>query len=100
MEFADIVRGAWDFDGINAAYQAYAEVLAVRPKQSLTQEPAAKSFYDWLREERLAWKQAMAMDPLLPKCLHPPGYRGVKVWKRRLDTFAEAGQQIRSFRPQ
>ncbi len=94
----EIVGKAWNFEAINEAYDRHAAVLTLRPKQGLSLEGAAKSFHRWLEEERLAWNQALALDPLLPECLHPPNYGGVKAWKQRLEAQNKAGQQLRSFR--
>jgi phenylacetic acid degradation operon negative regulatory protein len=95
---AAIVAGAWDFEAINAAYDRHEKVLMTRPNQSLTNEAVIKPFHRWLGEERLAWKEAMDLDPLLPEVLHPPGYCGRIAWKRRLQALAKAGRQTRSFR--
>jgi len=94
----EIVSRAWNFDAINAAYDRHAEVLARRPKQATVLDGSAKSFHRWLEEERLVWNEALALDPLLPECLHPANYAGVKAWKRRLEAQNKAGQQIRAFR--
>jgi hypothetical protein len=40
----------------------------------------------------------MGLDPLLPECLQPAEYPGVKAWKRRLEIMGEASRQMRAFR--
>lgn len=95
---AEIVAGAWNFDAINARYDCHSQVLSSLPKQPPADAAAARRLHQWLREERLAWMEAMELDPLLPECLHPPGYRGMTAWKRRVATMAEAGRRMRSFR--
>ena len=95
---AEIVAGAWNFDAINRRYHRHAEVLAALPKQVPAGKGKAKRLHAWLREERLAWLEAVHLDPLLPECLHPPRYCGMSAWKRRLEVMAQAGLQMRSFR--
>ena len=94
---AEIVAGAWDFDGINDLYECHSRVLERLPREPLTSEASARRMQRWLTEERLAWGQVMRLDPLLPRGLHPAGYRGVKAWKQRLKIMAEAGRRLRSF---
>jgi len=95
---ADIVAGAWDFDAINRRYERHAQVLERLPRQAITGEPAARQLHRWFRDERLAWTEAMQLDPLLPEGLHPADYPGVKAWTRRLEIMAEAGRRMRAFR--
>ena len=95
---ADIVAGAWNFDAINDRYDRHAAVLDSLPPQPLRDEAAAKRWHRWMREERLAWLEVTSLDPFLPEVLHPPGYRGMKAWKRRLEIMGEAGRQMRSFK--
>jgi phenylacetic acid degradation operon negative regulatory protein len=92
----EIVLGAWNFDVINDNYARHDSVLTRRPKGRLDTSAAARSFQRWLGEERLAWLEAISMDPLLPEKLHPPGYRGVRAWRTRHEAMARAGEQIRS----
>jgi phenylacetic acid degradation operon negative regulatory protein len=94
----EIVAGAWDFDAINQRYASYVRVLERMPRRPIAGDAAAGELQRWFRDERLAWKEVMQLDPLLPECLHPAGYPGMKVWKQRLATMAEAGRQLRAFR--
>jgi DNA-binding transcriptional regulator PaaX len=41
---------------------------------------SADELLQLLRMDTLAYSQAMALDPLLPKELHPEGYTGEKVF--------------------
>lgn len=95
---AEIVAGAWDFEAINRSYERHAEVLAQLPRQPIVGEAAARQLQRWFCEERLAWSETMSLDPLLPECLHPADYPGVKAWKRRLEIMGEASRQMRAFR--
>jgi phenylacetic acid degradation operon negative regulatory protein len=95
---AEIVAGAWNFDAINDRYERHAAVLDAAPQQPLRDETAARRWQCWLREERLAWAEVACLDPFLPEVLHPPGYRGVKAWKRRVEVMGEAGRRMRAFK--
>jgi len=95
---AEIVAGAWNFDAINAAYDRHATALESLPTQPLRDEAVARRLHRWLREERLAWMDVTGLDPFLPAVLHPPGYRGPKAWKRRLEVMADAGRLMRTFK--
>ncbi|MBI4325005.1 MAG: CRISPR-associated endonuclease Cas2 [Chloroflexi bacterium] len=94
----EIVAGAWAFDEINQGYARHQEILLRRPRRRIDMEAAAKAFHRWLREERVAWLEAMACDPLLPEALLPPGYAGRQAWRLRQEIMAEAGAQMRAFK--
>jgi phenylacetic acid degradation operon negative regulatory protein len=79
---AAIVRGAWDFDGINAAYRRHGKVLDARPRE-------VDQFRRWSALERRAWSDATRRDPLLPSGLLPSGYLGRTAWTRRTQVLAE-----------
>jgi phenylacetic acid degradation operon negative regulatory protein len=93
-----IVAGAWDFVAINRRYALHQKVLARRPRRHLKTKAAATVFYNWLREERNVWLEAVQGDPLLPLCLLPREYTGREAWGGRLQVMAEIGEQLRSFR--
>jgi phenylacetic acid degradation operon negative regulatory protein len=82
-----VVNGAWDFAEINNRYAAHHAIvgLSVRAEERLAGSP--ESLGDWLRRERLAWRHALDMDPLLPRDLWPKGYAGERAWQTRLQTF-------------
>jgi phenylacetic acid degradation operon negative regulatory protein len=94
---AEIVAGAWNFDAINQSYEDHAQILKGLPQKPLTSEAAAQQLQRWFGDERLAWRKAMHLDPLLPKILHPAGYRGVKAVKQRLKVMAQATRLMRTF---
>jgi len=93
----DIVGGAWDFRAINERYDRCEQLLSAMPKEPLVDAPAARRLQEWFRKERLAWSEAIELDPLLPECLHPSGYRGMKAWKQRLGIMADAARLMKSF---
>jgi phenylacetic acid degradation operon negative regulatory protein len=95
---AEIVDGAWNFEVINQHYQHHAEVLDRMPREPVAEGRYAKKWGRWLREEGAAWDAAMRSDPLLPTCLHPSDYLGVRAWNRRLQVMRQAGRRLRTFR--
>jgi len=95
---AEIVAGAWDFTEINRCYAAHKQVLARRPKSHPGSKAAAARFQFWLRDERLAWLNAIERDPLLPSCLLPSEFAGINAWRNRIKVMSEAGKQMRTFR--
>lgn len=93
-----IVAGAWDFPVINRGYQRHLEILAECPEGSLQDKKAATVLQRWARQERAAWQEAVSMDPLLPECLLPADYVGIRAWQERLAAMAKVAEQIRSFK--
>lgn len=95
---AEIVAGAWDFSKINQRYAAHEQVLTQRPRAQLPAKTEATVLYRWLCEERESWNAAMALDPLLPRCLLPSPYAGISAWRHRMGIMAEVGEWMRRFR--
>jgi phenylacetic acid degradation operon negative regulatory protein len=96
---AEIVAGAWDFERINRNYSRHLKLLDARPEGKLETEAEAKALLCWATAERKAWLSAVTRDPLLPEKILPDGYLGWKAWRRRIEVFREAGQQVQSFMP-
>ncbi len=96
---ADLVAAAWDLDEINRLYGSHQEILERFPRTRMDGGAAAAALHRWLREERAAWEAAMSYDPLLPRELWPEGYEGRKSWNRRNAIMEEAGNRMRSFKP-
>ena len=96
---AEIVAGAWDFRAINRCYARHMKVLAERPTGTLHSSVARKALQRWATHERLAWHDAMELDPLLPNRLLPAEYLGCLAWRKRIEVLGQAGQQLSSFRP-
>ena len=94
---AQIVAGAWDFAAINQHYARHLKLLEQRPETALNNRAAAKALQRWASEERSAWQAAMETDPLLPKCLLPPGYLGCRAWQKRVQVLRHAGRQLQTF---
>ncbi len=80
----ELVQGAWDFDWINRGYDEYETILDSAP----TLLGGHRAWRNWFKVEWRAWHRAVSRDPLLPRALHPPSYRGCDAWQRRSQTFA------------
>jgi phenylacetic acid degradation operon negative regulatory protein len=94
---AEIVAGAWDFERINHRYTRHLKILAEHPRGALRTDAAAKALQRWGVAERETWLEAVTNDPLLPAQILPSNYLGQQAWRRRLEVFHEAGQQVRTF---
>jgi phenylacetic acid degradation operon negative regulatory protein len=84
---ADLVAGAWDFVAINRAYQRVLEVAERVQKIAGDARGHGSAGRTWLGHYRLAWLEAMSIDPLLPKSLWPVDYLGEKAWRQRQDVL-------------
>ena len=91
-----LVRGAWPFDTINQAYQAYRHFAkdAVRRMKSTRLHP--KELFTLLREERERWANAYHHDPLLPRSLWPDTYEGPQAFGLRKELLALLPKQVKS----
>lgn len=79
----NLVRAAWNFDAINGLYsRAIAIFRTVHEWRDVTgPSPAVRR--QWLTEQRLAWQEAIAADPLLPIQLCPDDYQGKRAFEVR-----------------
>lgn len=77
---ADLVAGAWNFAEINRRYERYLDILRSAPKPGCDEGNPRPRIREWLHRERAAWRQALALDPLLPGSLLPKDYRGRVAW--------------------
>lgn len=84
-----MVEDAWDWKAIERAYGRYDETLLSCPV-----EGHWRALLTWARHESRQWAGVMELDPLLPKVLHPWGYEGPEVWKRRRSLLRIAEQRI------
>ena len=81
---AELVRSARDFAEINARYQRYLDILRAAPHSLSRRSADLPRTQTWLRRERLAWKNSLVIDPLLPLRLQPENYLGRQAWDARL----------------
>ena len=75
-----VVREAWNFDRLEEIQTRY--ILFAQANLALLSEGgfSEKDLMQLLREENMAYTQAMSTDPLLPEELHPKGYAGKQVF--------------------
>ena len=79
----EMVKKAWDFLEINAAYDQYIS-LANNWREGIRRPGLSpKRRWSLLREERQAWTGAVFLDPFLPQSLLPADYLGVRAWQSR-----------------
>ena len=95
---SDVVGGAWDFRTINRLYQRHLKILKQRPAGKINTQAQAVALRRWAEAERVAWRNAVTGDPLLPKRLLPPGYLGQEAWRRRTHVLARARRDRDSFK--
>jgi len=76
-----LVEAAWNWEEIEKAWRAHERLLADAPAKSADRMQRIA----WSEEEFHAWKHLMTIDPLLPKELWLPGYRGRKVFVARCE---------------
>ena len=91
---AALVAGAWDFTEVNRRYQRYLEVLRAAPQDTVGATVRRDRVRAWMGRERAAWRQAVALDPLLPGVLLPAGYQGRTAWMAQKATMAEMVSQL------
>jgi len=75
---AELVYAAWDFEEIGRRHERYLKHLAANVK-SVRAAANLRKLAGLARVERQAYREAFARDPLLPRALWPPGYRGGEV---------------------
>lgn len=90
---ADIVRGAWNFGAINAAYAKHLDLLGTCPPPDSWDSQSA-TLHHWLAEEREAWRTTISRDPLLPRTLCPPNYLGHQAWSSRKKHLANLAHHL------
>jgi DNA-binding transcriptional regulator PaaX len=78
----DFVKRAWDYDTINRRYQTLIDFHKRSKIQSSRSVPK-----NWAKEENKLWRDAIEIDPLLPKTLHPRQYLGPKAHATRTKSF-------------
>ena len=88
-----IVIGAWHFDEINQAYEAYLRVADQAAQLPSKARTAGRELANWLRMERETWLDAVSHDPLLPEPLLPAGYLGKRAAAARQRALADLRPQ-------
>lgn len=80
---AALVKGAWPFEKINAAYRAYESFAREQLRSPASSRRHPRAVFSLLRAERALWREAFTRDPLLPSALWPPNYSGARAWRLR-----------------
>jgi phenylacetic acid degradation operon negative regulatory protein len=94
-----IVETSWPFQEIDRRYKRCIDILEEFPIQKAGQGFARETLLEWSRAEHAAWKSVLEIDPFLPSALLPIGYQGQKVWNRRRDVLARAGEAVHQLDP-
>ena len=79
----DVAAAAWDFAGLERAYQTYLGFGRRSLRQLGVRLPPAPRATEILLNERKFWWQAARHDPLLPRILLPPSYLGFQALELR-----------------
>ena len=87
-----IVSRAWNFRRLALLHTDLVEHLGRAPSSGTTPIYAMQ----WADRERSLWNDILECDPFLPHELLPRGYRGKKVWRRRLNTLRRVAPLIRT----
>ena len=74
-----VVQEAWNFKRINRVQELYLQFANKNLSLLETATSSESSLVQLLRMDSLAYAQAMSIDPLLPKELHPKEYAGLRV---------------------
>jgi phenylacetic acid degradation operon negative regulatory protein len=83
-----VVRGAWDFEEINKRYETHLSQASGELRKSLSARGGLAELRRRLRQERMAWATAVAIDPLLPQALQPSDYLGQRAWQAHCAVMA------------
>jgi len=78
---AEVVRAAWDFNCINAAWKLLDAHLSAAPTRADAITP--RQLTRWAAKERQLLERCFYQDPFLPKALLPAAYPGMTIWNRR-----------------
>ncbi|MBX3746555.1 MAG: hypothetical protein KF833_14700 [Verrucomicrobiae bacterium] len=85
---ADLVRSAWDFTAIDTRYRQYLRAAEQGLDLASSRDVPPAQRRKWLRFQRLVWRQALSLDPVLPSPLCPPSYLGRDAFESRAQVLA------------
>lgn len=71
---------AWDFDRLQSMQAAYCLTCREHLERLTTYRSPPAQLEQLARDEMLTYASVMESDPLLPRVLHPPGYRGLETY--------------------
>jgi DNA-binding transcriptional regulator PaaX len=90
---AEVVETAWDFAEVGRRHQLYLQHAAAL-LEGLKAARTLKEVARVARREHTACQEAFLFDPLLPRTLWPPGYRGEAVDVRHRQFRAVLRQRV------
>lgn len=93
---AELVREAWNFNTIRLEWTHLERTLEQGRIWLEDTRIDEETFREWRLRERADWKQVIEIDPFLPSPLLPSGYRGRKVWKKRLAFWKQLSAHLRA----
>ena len=88
-----VVREAWDFDRSDAIQRRYTQVTEDNLFQLQNSTPTDEEILQLLRLDNQAYAQAMLLDPLLPRELHPSGYQGETAFQIHTELCRQAAEK-------
>jgi DNA-binding transcriptional regulator PaaX len=91
----EIVRTAWDFEGIQRSQAVYVKKSGAF-RNAIRTAADLGALVRAAHEERLAYHAAMENDPFLPRVLWPKGYLGLKVQELHEEARAELTRRMPS----
>lgn len=94
----ELVRAAWGFPALSRRQDRFIEEWSGSVSELRTRLTKARSIETVVRQELLDYRDAMALDPLLPRELIPPGYRGFQAFRTHSAFVTAVRQHLRTAR--
>jgi phenylacetic acid degradation operon negative regulatory protein len=89
-----VVRDAWDFDQLNQIQELYIQTANKNLSRLKDTDPSGEAIVQLLRIDNDAYAQAMLLDPLLPRELHPKEYQGEAAFRIHSALCQQAAKQM------
>ncbi|MBN1268962.1 MAG: hypothetical protein JXB04_05200 [Kiritimatiellae bacterium] len=90
----EVVEGAWDMDRLQQIQHWYHQVFAENLERLRTADVPEEELVELARDEMSAYLSAMQEDPLLPRVLWPPGYRGEAAYRLHKAFVREVARRL------
>lgn len=88
-----VVQEAWNFEKLRQIQDLYIRTAEKNLNRLREITPTEKEIMQLLQTDNIAYSQAMCLDPLLPRELHPKGYIGETVFKTHTSLYRQAIKQ-------
>lgn len=92
----ELVGEAWNFKTIGLEWTHLERTLEQGKIWLQNARIDEEKFREWRLREQADWKQVLEVDPFLPSTLLPSGYRGRKIWKKRLALWKQLSVHLRA----